>query len=179
MPIAPFTLESGSRIPFLRTLGVSLREIGERHAVMSVRVDARHANYIGGVHGGLIATLVDTVSFFPRPLLPSGRALTTTNLQVSYLRAPRLGETLIARGELLHVGRRTASVVVRVEDGAGRLVAHGSVTLLVLEPHPPPPEPSPRRRRAPRSRSPRRPRAPAARGAKARGPETAHGRSKR
>lgn len=131
--LAPATLASGSRIPFLRTLGVSLREIGDRHAVMQVRVDARHANYFGGVHGGLIATLVDTVSFFPRPLLPSGRAVTTTNLQVTYVRAPNIGETLTARAELLHVGRRTASVVARVEDAAGRLVAHGAVTLLVLD----------------------------------------------
>jgi acyl-CoA thioesterase len=131
--VAPATLASGSRIPFLRTLGVSLREIGDRHAVVQVRVDARHANYFGGVHGGLIATLVDTVSFFPRPLLPSGRAVTTTNLQVTYVRAPTIGETLTARAELLHAGRRTASVVTRVEDAAGRLVAHGAVTLLVLD----------------------------------------------
>lgn len=133
MTIAPATLASGSRIPFLRTLGVSLREIGDRHAVMQVRVTRRHANYFGGVHGGLIATLVDTVSFFPRPLLPSGRPCTTTNLQVSYLRAPKIGETLTARAELLHAGRRTASVVARVEDAEGRLVAHGSTTLLVLD----------------------------------------------
>lgn len=133
MSIAPVTLSAGRRIPFLRTLGVVLREIGDRHAVMQVRVDRRHANYMGGVHGGLIATLVDTVSFFPRPLLPSGRLCTTTNLQVSYLRAPKLGETLTARAELLHLGRRTASVLARVEDAAGRLVAHGSTTLLVLE----------------------------------------------
>lgn len=133
MRVRPATVRSGSRIPFLRTLGVSLREIGEAHAVMAVRVDARHANYFGGVHGGLIATLVDTVSFFPRPLLPSGRAVTTTNLQVTYVRAPRIGERLVARAELLHLGRRTASVVARVEDEAGRLVAHGAVTLLVLD----------------------------------------------
>lgn len=145
MPIRPVTLASGRRIPFLRTLGVTLREIGERHAVMEVRITRRHANYMGGVHGGLIATLVDTVSFFPRPLLPSGRLCTTTNLQVSYLRAPKLGETLTARSELLHLGRRTASVVSRVEDAAGRLVAHGSATLLLLDGDPADPAPRPRR----------------------------------
>lgn len=154
MPIGPATLHR--RIPFLRTLGVALREIGDRHAVMSVRVDARHANYSGGVHGGLIATLVDTVSFFPRPLLPSGRRMTTTNLQVSYLRAPKVGETLTARAELLHVGRRTASVVSRVEDEAGRLVAHGAVTLLDLEA---PVSPSAGRRTARPARARRTPRA--------------------
>ncbi len=159
MPIAPATLRSGSRIPFLRTLGVSLREIGDDHAVMQVRVGRRHANYFGGVHGGLIATLVDTVSFFPRPLLPSGRAVTTTTLAVTYVRAPRIGEVLTARSKLLHLGRRTASVVANVEDAAGRLLAHGAVTLLVLDEAERTPEPkrarATSRRRGPARKRPR------------------------
>jgi acyl-CoA thioesterase len=145
--IAPATLASGSRIPFLKTLGVTLREIGERHAVMRVRVDARHRNFFGGVHGGLLATLVDTVCFFPRPLLPSGRAITTASLSVSYVRAPKVGDVLTARSELLHLGRRTASLTARVEDAAGRLLAHGSATLLMLD--------APTGERPPKRRNPR------------------------
>lgn len=133
MPVAPATLESANAIPLLRTLGISLVEIGERHAVMRVEVGPQHGNYFGGVHGGLIATLVDTVAFFPRPLLPSGRAVTTSSLNVSYLRAPRLGDVLTSRAELLHLGRRTASLTVRVEDQHAALVAHGSATLVVLD----------------------------------------------
>jgi hypothetical protein len=74
----PATLESGNAIPLLRTLGIELTEIGERHAVMEVVVEERHGNYFGGAHGGLIATLVDTVCFFPRPILPAGRLATTS-----------------------------------------------------------------------------------------------------
>lgn len=133
MPVEPATLESASRIPLLQALGITLTEIGDRHAVMRVEVGPRHGNYFGGVHGGLIATLVDTAAFFPRPLLPSGRAVTTSSLNVSYLRAPRMGDVLTSRSELLHLGRRTASLTVRVEDQQGRLVAHGSATLVVLD----------------------------------------------
>ena len=120
-------------IPLLQTLGIRVDEIGERHAVVSVLVDERHGNYLGGAHGGLIATLIDTVCFFPRPLLPAGRLVTTTNLTISYIRAARMGDLLIARSELLHLGRRTASLTVRVTDRENRLVAHGSATLLVLQ----------------------------------------------
>ena len=120
-------------IPLLRTLGIRLDESGERHAVMSVVVEERHGNYLGGAHGGLIATLVDTVCFFPQPLLPSGRLVTTTSLTVNYIRPVQLGELVVARSELLHLGRRTASLTVRVTDRQGRLVAHGSATLLVLQ----------------------------------------------
>ncbi len=128
----PATLETGNAIPLLRTLDIRLTEIGDKHAVMEVVVAEKHGNYYGGAHGGLIATLVDTVSFFPRPLLPSGRPVTTSSLNVSYVRPARMGDHLIARSELLHMGRRTASLAVRVVDGEGRLVAHGSATLMVL-----------------------------------------------
>lgn len=129
----PATLESGNAIPLLRTLGIMLTEIGERHAVMEVEVEQRHGNYFGGAHGGLIATLVDTVCFFPRPLLPSGRLVTTTNLNITYVRPALPGDRLIARSELLQLGRRMASLTARVTDGTGRLVAHGSVSLMVLQ----------------------------------------------
>jgi len=126
-------LEHGDRIPLLRTLGIRLTEVGERHAVMEVDVADVHRNYYGGAHGGLIATLVDTVCFFPRPLIPSGLRLTTTGLTVAYIRPAKVGDHLVARSELLHVGRRTASLAARVTDGAGRLVAHGTATLMVLD----------------------------------------------
>jgi acyl-CoA thioesterase len=129
----PVTIESANAIALLRTLDIRLIEIGERHAVMEVEVTEKHGNYYGGVHGGLIATMVDTVSFFPRPLLPSGLLTTTSNLNVTFTRPAKIGDRLTARSELLHLGRRTASLTVRVVDGEGRLVAHGSATLMVLK----------------------------------------------
>jgi acyl-CoA thioesterase len=39
----------------------------------------------------------------------------------------------VARSALLHLGRRTASLSVRVTKGEDELVAHGTVTLIVLE----------------------------------------------
>ena len=129
----PATLESGNAISLLRTLGIRLVEIGERHALMEVEVAEGHCNYLGGAHGGLIATLADSVCFFPRPLLPSGLIVTTTNLDITYVRAARVGDRLLARSELLYLGRRLASLTFQVSDGAGRLAAHGSVTLMVLQ----------------------------------------------
>lgn len=128
----PATLETANAIPLLRTLDIRLTGIGANHAVMEVTVDERHLNYFGGAHGGLIATLIDTVCFFPGPLLPAGRKVTTANLNVHYVRGGEVGDRLVARSEVLHLGRRTASLAVRVSNGRGELVAHGSVTLLIL-----------------------------------------------
>ncbi len=128
----PATLESANAIALLKTLGIRLLEIGDRHASMEVDIDDRHRNYLGGVHGGLIATLADTACFFPRPLLPSGQAATTINLNVNFLRPAAVGDRLTARSQLLHLGRRTASLAVKVTDRQDRLVAHGTASLLLL-----------------------------------------------
>ena len=129
--IDPATLESGSAISMLKTLNIHLKEIGASHALMEVTVSDIHKNYLGGAHGGLVATLIDTVSFFPQPLLPSGKPCTTTNINVTYVRPAAVGDILTARAELLHLGRRMASVAVTVENQHGKLVAHGTTTLMI------------------------------------------------
>lgn len=129
----PAAVEIANAISLLKTMGIRLAEVDENHAVMEVTVDDRHRNYLGGVHGGLIATLVDTACFFPKPLLPSGQAATTVGLSVNYVRPAAVGDHLRARAELLHLGRRTASLAVRVTDQDERLIAHGTATLLLLE----------------------------------------------
>ena len=127
-----FVNEKVQDIPFLKTLGVSVRDIAEKHAEMTVTIDERHLNYMGTVHGGLISALVDTVCFFPKPLIPSGLKLTTVDLNVSYVRPAMKGDTLVARSELLHLGRRTARLSVKVTDQDHGLVAYGTATLMVL-----------------------------------------------
>lgn len=128
----PATPESANAIPLLKTLDIRLTEIGDRHAVMEVDVTEKHGNYFGGAHGGLIATLVDTVCFFPKPFLPAGRVVTTSNLNVNFVRPAALGDHLVARSEIIHLGRRTASLGVRVTKGTGEVIAHGTATLIVL-----------------------------------------------
>ncbi|WP_026841044.1 PaaI family thioesterase [Citrifermentans bremense] len=129
--IDPATVESGSAISMLKTLNIHLKEIGPTFALMEVTVSDIHKNYFGGAHGGLIAALIDTVSFFPQPLLPSGKPCTTTNLNVTYVRPAAVGDLLTARAELVHLGRRMASVTVTVSNQHGKLVAHGTTTLMI------------------------------------------------
>jgi acyl-CoA thioesterase len=132
MHVEPATIETGNAIPLLQTLAIQLKEIGDSHAVMEVTVSDIHLNYFGGAHGGLLATLADTVSFFPRPLLPSGRLCTTTNLNITYVRPAALGDTLRARSELVHLGRRLASLSIVIVNQDEKLMAHGTVTLMIL-----------------------------------------------
>ena len=129
--LEPATVKSSNAISMLRTLNIHLQETGAAHAIMEVTVSEIHTNYFKGAHGGLIATLVDSVSFFPQPLLPSGKPCTTTNLNVTYIRPAAIGDVLTARSELVHMGRRMASLTVTVKNQIDKLVAHGTVTLML------------------------------------------------
>jgi acyl-CoA thioesterase len=61
---------------------------------------------------------------------------TTVDLNVSFLRSASVGDRLSARAELLHLGRRTASLAFRVTDQRERLIAHGITTWLLLAENP-------------------------------------------
>ena len=119
-------------IGLVRTLGLELEAVTERTATAGVTVDERHGNYLGGLHGGVVSTLVDTVAFFPGMLLPSGRKLTTEGLSVHYFRPAAAGDRVTATAEVLRMGRRMGHVVVSVDNGRGSQLAHGYVTLLTL-----------------------------------------------
>ena len=124
--------DDAPNVPFLKTLGVAIKEIADTYAEMTVTIDERHLNYMGGAHGGLISALVDTVSFFPRPLIPSGLKLTTVSLNINYVSPAKPGDTLLARSELLHLGRSTASLSVKIFNQHKKLIAHGTSSLMIL-----------------------------------------------
>jgi len=130
----PATIDSINRIPLLVTLGIRLSAMGPDFCQMEVTVDERHLNFYGGAHGGLLATLVDTVCFFAEPLLPAGRQLTTSQLSVNYLRPVARADHLVARSKILHLGRRTVHVDVSIVNQHGALVVHGTATLLDVAP---------------------------------------------
>jgi acyl-CoA thioesterase len=97
-----------------------------------VVVSDHHKNYFGGAHGGLIATLIDSVAFFSKPFLPSGKPCTTTNLNINYVRPAAVGEKLSARSDITHLGKRTATISVKVENSEGKLIAHGTTSLMFI-----------------------------------------------
>jgi acyl-CoA thioesterase len=130
MAVEPVNHETVKTAPMLKTLDIHIVDIGETYAVAEVTVNEFHRNCFGGAHGGLIAALIDTSSFYPEPILPSGRDCTTTNLNVNYVRPAMLGDKLIARSEIASIGKRMATVRVDVHNANKKMVAHGTVTIM-------------------------------------------------
>jgi uncharacterized protein (TIGR00369 family) len=120
--------------PFARLVGQSLVEVEEGRAVFVVQPGEVHYNPIGMVHGGLLATLLDSaMGCAIHSTLPAGTGYSTLEVKVNYTR-PALAGTgpLRCEARLVHRGRQTATAEGQVRDEQGRLYAHGSTTCLLM-----------------------------------------------
>lgn len=121
--------------PVAQLVGFSFDEVGEGRVIMSLIPAEEHYNPLGGVHGGIIATLLDSVmGCAVHSRLPVGRGYTTLEIKVNYLRAITQETGRVrAEGKVLHLGRQMATAEARLVDGPGRLHAHATTTCLVFD----------------------------------------------
>jgi len=111
-----------ANVAYAKFLGLELCEIksGEVSVCLDVRDDLKQN--LGVVHGGAVASLIDTASAFAilTRLAPDER-VTTTDLTIHYLRSIT-GGRLVATARIVRGGRRVFVVNVEV-DNQDRLVA--------------------------------------------------------
>lgn len=120
--------------PIARLLGFAILEAEEGRVAFGVEPGEYHYNPMGVVHGGLLATVLDSaMACAIHTKLLAGTFSTTLELHVNYVRAVTLDTPpLRAEGKILHLGSRVATAEGRVEDGQGRLYAHATTTCLLL-----------------------------------------------
>lgn len=110
-------------------MGMHLRFDEERRALVDLE-PADHLNHgFGDVHGGVIATLIDTAAWFTAAVRYDAW-LATVEFQTRLLE-PAGGRSLTARGALIRAGRSLAVAEAEVHASDGSLIALGSATLAV------------------------------------------------
>ena len=123
------------RAPIGALLGFEMGDIGPGRVSMTLLPGEHMTNPGGTMHGGMMATLLDSVmGCAVHSTVPLGRGYTTLEIKVNYLRAVTEASGLItAVGEVLHGGRQMAVAEGRATDAAGRLVALASTTCLLFD----------------------------------------------
>ena len=125
---------------FWRYLGVVVEEAGEGWVRLRVPVKDSLRNALGApVHGGVLSALVDMAVGgalgTTHDNAAGGVGQTTLDLNVSFLAAAGDGD-IVAEGRLLRRGRTIAVGEARISDAAGKLVAVGRATYMLLQPKP-------------------------------------------
>jgi uncharacterized protein (TIGR00369 family) len=120
--------------PIGELLGFRPIEVESGRVVFAATPDARHYNPIGSVHGGYVATLLDScMSCAVHSMLEAGEGYTTVEFKVNLVRPISVdtGEVR-AEGRIIHRGRQIGTAEGRLTDAKGRLLAHGTATCLVI-----------------------------------------------
>jgi len=123
------------------------RRSGRGFVTVTGKVEPRHLNINGVVHGGVYATILDTsMGAAVVSVLGETETTATTSLYVEFLRAAREGETLTARGDVLRRGRHIAFAEGNLFGSDGRRFSQARGTWYIWAQDEPPPPPRPARR---------------------------------
>jgi uncharacterized protein (TIGR00369 family) len=122
------------RPPIMETLDICGFDAERGRVVVELRAQEFHYNPLGTVHGGVLATLLDTAAACAvHSTLEVGEMYTSMDLTTRFLRAVTVESgVLTCEGTVLQRGRRTALAQASLTDGAGRLVAHATSTCMIL-----------------------------------------------
>lgn len=125
--------------PIAVLMGMWITEVSEGRVVFAAEPAEYHYNPLGTVHGGVMATLLDSaLGCVVQSMLPTGISYTTVELKVNYLRPITVKTgTVYCEGKIIYVGGRIATAEGRLTDAEGKLYAHGTTTCLILRPSSP------------------------------------------
>jgi len=125
-------IEMVNTSPFPSHLRMKLDTISLDQATVKLETAQCHLQPFGIVHGGVMATLIDTATFWSVFLrLPEDAGLVNIDLKLNYLKSIASG-IMTAKGRCIRAGRSINYAEASVEDKEGNLIAHGTSTLMVL-----------------------------------------------
>jgi len=119
-------------VPYARLLGIQLEKVAPGEATLTLAIRPELTQNHGVVHGGAIASLLDTATAFAiLTLLEPDERVTTVDLTISYLR-PAFEGTLHATARVLRQGRRLFTVSAELVDSGGTLLTTALSTYIRL-----------------------------------------------
>ncbi len=129
--------------PFFKLMGIELVDVEPGRAKLSASWRADLAQPAGIMHGGVIATLIDTTIAQSMLLTPRcieaharGARIVSVDLRIKYLRPVTEG-AIICEAITPRVGRTITHSTAVVTDSSGKEVATGDSIYMIAEPRQP------------------------------------------
>lgn len=121
---------------FLSRLAAAPIEIERGFMRVRCEIDVGHSNFVGLVHGGVIAGLTDVAGGgAAMTLLKPGETLLTTDLNTRFLDAAPIETKLLqATGRVSFQSGRRVVVVVEITGDRGAVISQGSVGVTIRAP---------------------------------------------
>jgi uncharacterized protein (TIGR00369 family) len=117
-------------VPFLKLLGIEVESVGPGTATLLVPVREELMRNDGIVHGGVMASLIDSAfAFAIIPILADGERTVTVDMTIHYLR-PLRGGVAKTSARIVRAGRRVITVSAELFDENDKLAATALSTYL-------------------------------------------------
>ena len=109
-------------------LGLSLESLQKGRVVFSMRIKPRHKQLHGVVHGGVLATVADTVAAIAAyTTVPKGTQIATVEMKINFLEAVP-GGRIKAEGRVLRTGRNFVVTECEIYKDNGKMAAKALLT---------------------------------------------------
>jgi uncharacterized protein (TIGR00369 family) len=120
--------------PIARTLSFRMVEVGDGEVLFEATPGPDLLNPMGGVHGGWALTLIDTVTgCAAHSTLPAGVGYASIETKANFSRPIKADTGLVrAEGRVVSKGRTIISAEGKIIDREGRVLAHGTSTVMLL-----------------------------------------------
>ena len=122
-----------NRSPYFELLSMKIVEVGVGFSLLEIDLDRKHLQPFGHVHGGVFASIIDAAAFWAvyYAIEDQDTGITTVDLKLNYL-APAVSGKMIARGRQIKLGKKLGYADAEVSDGNGKILAHGTSTVILL-----------------------------------------------
>jgi uncharacterized protein (TIGR00369 family) len=120
--------------PIARTLDFALVEVDKGMAVFEGQPGPHLLNPLGMVHGGWALTLIDSATGCAlHTMLPAGTGYSTIETKANMTRPIRAEDGKVrCEGKVVSRGRQVATAEARLTGENGKLLAHGTSTLMIF-----------------------------------------------
>lgn len=116
--------------PFADEVGINITKISEGYAEAEIVTRKEHYNPIGGIHGGVMYAMADTVGGCA--CYSYGKMITTLDSSFHFLKPALHAEKLVAKATVIKKGKRALVSDITVEDQTGTLLSKGTFTYMTL-----------------------------------------------
>ncbi len=118
--------------PYFSLLAMEIKGLQWGTCILEVKLEEKHLQPFGFVHGGAIASVMDAAAFWAVfPQVEKGIGLTTVEIKVNYL-APIQKGKLVAQGRCIKIGKTLALGEAYIKNQEGALIAHGTATMMIV-----------------------------------------------
>ena len=116
--------------PYALKMGMKLVELSKGYAKVSMELNKEFLNWENLIHGGVIASLLDQA--FGCSLNTLDHIYVAVQLNINYLTAAPVGETIYAESKVIYAGKKLGVSEMTVSDSKGKTIARATGTTVSL-----------------------------------------------